>query len=122
MVAAGATVPPIEVEVRDDGGEIDGTVVDIARGNGAAVQGANAELGFVYFKPEEEAARSKYTSIQPSGGFQMTQLAPGTYRVMVAFGNMNRIWNGQDEEAMKKYHVQSVTITAGAEREDSGLS
>ena len=114
VVAAGSTVPPIEVELRDDGGEIDGTVVvvDGARGNGAAVQGANAELGFVYFKPEEEAADSKYTSIQPNGDFQVTQLAPGTYRV-VAFGKYKQDLEWSNEEVMKKYNVQSVTIAPG---------
>jgi hypothetical protein len=112
VVAAGSTVPPIEVELRDDGGEIDGTVVDGAKGNGAAVQGANAELGFVYFMPEEEAAGSKYTSIQPNGNFQVTQLAPGTYRV-VAFGKYKQDLEWSNEEVMKKYNVQSVTIAPG---------
>ncbi len=79
MVAAGSTVPPIEVTLRDDGGEIDGTVVvvDGARGNGAAVQGANAELGFVYFRPEEEAADSKYTSMSAERRFSGDAVGAG---------------------------------------------
>jgi hypothetical protein len=42
----------------------------------------------------------------------MTQLAPGTYRV-VAFGKYEQDLEWSNEEAMKKYHVQSVTIQPG---------
>jgi hypothetical protein len=112
VVAAGATVPPIEVELRDDGGEIDGTVLDSAGRTRVPVQGANAELGFVYFAPEEGAGKLAYTSIQPKGEFQMMQLAPGTYRV-VAFGHYRADLEWSNEEVMKKYKVQTVTVGAG---------
>ncbi len=42
----------------------------------------------------------------------MTQLAPGTYRV-VAFGKYKKDLEWSNEEAMKKYNVQSVTIAPG---------
>jgi hypothetical protein len=112
VVTAGGTLPPIEIVVRDDGGEIDGTVKEIASRNEANPQGAALAAGYVYFVPEGEGAEVKQTFAQRNGEFQMTQLAPGTYRV-VAFETSRLDVDWSSEEAMKKFEVQTVTVVAG---------
>jgi hypothetical protein len=49
---------------------------------------------------------------QPNGEFQMQQLAPGTYRVLAFDRPRNDLeyWN---EDAMRKYDAQMVTVVPG---------
>jgi hypothetical protein len=112
VVTAGGTLPPIEVVLRDDGGEVDGSVVEIASRNEANPQGAALAAGYVYFLPEAEGTELKQTFVQRNGEFQMTQLSPGTYGV-VAFETSKSDLEWSNEEVMKKYDVQTVTIAAG---------
>jgi hypothetical protein len=49
---------------------------------------------------------------QPNGDFGIQQLAPGTYRV-VAFGRPRNDLEFSDEDAMRKFAVQEVTVVAG---------
>ena len=114
VVAAGSTVPPIEVVLRNDGGEVDGTVAEIASRNKANPQGAAMASGYVHFVSEGERPDVKQAFVQQSGEFQITQLAPGTYRVVAFETSMSREnveWS--NEEVMKKFNVETVTIGPG---------
>lgn len=111
VIGAGTSLPPIEVTLRDDGAEIDGSVTDVAnRSRGTAlgvVSGTPA--GFVYFAPVREGGESKIAVVQPDGSFQVAQLPPGTYRVLAFDRPRNDLeyWN---EDAMRKYDAQSITV------------
>ncbi len=112
VVTAGGTLPPIELVLRDDGGEIDGTVAEIAGRNEANPQGAAMASGYVYFLPEGEQAEVKETFVQRNGEFQMTQLPPGTYRV-VAFETPKADLEWSNEDVMKRFEVQTVSVAPG---------
>jgi len=109
VIGGGASAPPIEVTLRNDGAEIDGSIVELA-GHG----GANSSMpaGFVYIVPVRGAGEMKLVIPQPNGDFQIQQLAPGTYRV-VAFAEPKNDLEYRDEDAMSKYEGQVVTVTPG---------
>jgi hypothetical protein len=113
VVAAGTTMPPIEVVLRDDGGGIDGTVTDVANRNrtsSAATSGVAA--GFVYVVPQDNSGEMKEAVVQANGDFGMVQLAPGTYRVF-AFELPGSNPEYSNEDALKKYDAQTITLAPG---------
>ena len=112
VIGGSGALPPIEVTLRDDGAQLNGSVVEIANrnhGNGA-VPGAIA--GFVYLAPVQENAQTKMTVVQADGSFELTQLPPGTYRV-VAFEKQKADLEFWNEEAMRKYDTQVITVLPG---------
>jgi hypothetical protein len=85
IVGSGASVPPLEVTVRDDGAEIDGTIdspnvaVNRSGGNNPYAQ----QLGFVCLAPMDRMDdRCKITWANNDGAFTFQQLAPGSYRAL----------------------------------------
>ncbi len=114
VVAGGATLPPIEVTIRNDGAEIDGSIVDMAgRGtaNGNSVNNTNSS-GYVYLLPTQAGAEMKLIVPGPNGEFQIAQVAPGTYRVL-AFDRPRGDLEYWNEDAMRKYDAQVVTLAPG---------
>ena len=66
----------------------------------------------MYFIPEGEGEELKQTFAQRNGEFQMAQLPPGTYQVVAFERSKNDLeWSNQEE--MKKFETQTVTIAAG---------
>jgi hypothetical protein len=109
VVGGGTSMPPIEVTLRNDGAEIDGSIVELAkRGTGDGYPPA----GFVYVVPVGSARGMSLLVAQPNGDFQATQLAPGTYRVL-AFERPKNDLEYADEDVMRKYEAQMVTVLAG---------
>jgi hypothetical protein len=109
VVGGGSSVPAIEVTLRDDGAEIDGTIEEIANRH----QGdASPPTGFVYFVPVGSGRGMKLFVAQPNGEFQAPQLAPGTYRVL-AFERPKNDLEYASDDAMRKYDAQMVTVTPG---------
>jgi hypothetical protein len=117
VVGFGAAPPPIEVIVRDDGGTVEGTVVRSGNGEGAVAVGGTAaaqQSGAVYFFPVNEDGRLKQAPFFADGHFQMTQLRPGSYRVL-AFEHPQNELEYANEEMMSKYGswTQVVNVAAG---------
>ena len=54
----------------------------------------------------------KLVIAQPNGDFQIQQLAPGTYQV-VAFDRPQNDLGYRDEDAMRKFDAQMVTVMPG---------
>jgi hypothetical protein len=109
VVGGGSSVPAIEVTLRDDGGEIDGSIVELAnRGTGDGYPPA----GFVYFVPVGSGRGMKLFVAQPNGDFQAAQLPPGTYRVL-AFERPKNDLEYANDDAMRKYDAQMVTVLPG---------
>jgi hypothetical protein len=111
VVGAGASLQPIEVTLRDDGAEVDGSVVDVAKRSSrtalALLPGSAA--GFVYFAPVREDGQLKEAVVQANGDFQVVQLPPGTYRVL-AFEGPKQDLEYTNEDAMRKYDAQLITV------------
>jgi hypothetical protein len=119
VVGAGAAVPLIEVVLRDDGAEIDGSIVEIAnRSRGAAPdQTPGAGHAHVYLVPDGEKAETlKEAFVQPNGEFQFAQVAPGTYRVL-AFDEPQSDLEFGNEEAMRKFEAQTFTVEPGQKKQ-----
>jgi hypothetical protein len=115
VVGAGASVAPIEVVLRDDGAEVDGSVVEIANRSHAAASGQTPGMspGYVYLVPEGERVELlKETFVQPNGDFQFGQLPPGSYRVL-AFERQRNDLEFSNEDAMRKYGAQTITVGSG---------
>ncbi|HUE42160.1 MAG TPA: hypothetical protein VMP12_01300 [Candidatus Sulfotelmatobacter sp.] len=109
VIAGGSSLPPIEVTVRNDGAEIDGSIVEMANPNSGSGQTAS---GYVYIVPARGGGEMKTLVSQPNGDFQIQQLAPGTYRVLAFDRPRNDLEYG-DEDAMRKYDAQMVTVVPG---------
>ena len=111
--AAGGTMPPIEVVLRDDGGG--GRLARSWRSQVETMRIGTAPgrvTDMFIFCQRRERAEMKQTFVQRNGEFQMTQLPPGTYRV-VAFETPKSDLEWSNEEAMKRYETQTVTVAPG---------
>jgi len=110
VVGGGASVPPIEVTLRDDGAQIDGSVVGMTPSPNPAVGPTVA--AFVYLVPVRGGGPAVPLVSQPNGDFSMQQLAPGTYRVL-AFTRPRNDLEFSDEDVMRKFDAQVVTVLPG---------
>jgi len=111
VVSAGAP-PPIEITLRDDGAQVEGTVVD-ADGNGlngAVAFGRGYNPNPVYFLPLADSEGQFRTAwIYGDGQFQMTQLPPGVYRVL-AFDRQQPEIEYATEEMLRHLEPQGQVI------------
>ena len=99
-VAAGASVPAIEITVRDDAAELDGTITQNGRPTG----------GDVALYSTDYPKRSMMTRAD-QGTFSMANIPPGTYQVFA-------LKNAEDLEftnpaAMEKYLPHATSVTLG---------
>jgi hypothetical protein len=103
---------PIEVALRNDGAEVSGTVQLPETGNVHKFhQGlSNPPMVFVYFVPLGENA-GQLRLIQPTenGEFDATQIAPGTYRILV-FDHLMTELGAANSELMRKYDTKGVVV------------
>jgi hypothetical protein len=116
VVGVGASTPPIEVTVRDDGGAVEGSIIGVAnggtRGGGGPV--AVQAPGAIYFVPMNDSGQLKQSWFYADGHFQMPQLPPGSYRVL-AFEHPQAEMEYASEEWMSKYdsRAQVISVAAG---------
>lgn len=85
VVGTGASVPPLEITMRDNGAEVDGTIdsTNATPDRSAANNRFTQSAGFVCLAPMDTMdGRCKITWINPDGTFTFQQLAPGTYRAL----------------------------------------
>jgi len=111
-VGPGGSVAPIEVTIRDDGAEAEGTVQRAKPGtpqhNGAKVSGLLPS--HVYFIPVRDSTgqfRTAWASLD--GRFQLQQLPPGDYRVL-AFDHVREDLEYASDEVLRLYDSQSQMI------------
>jgi hypothetical protein len=117
VVGAGAVLPPIEVTVRDDGAEVDGTVegADGTETAGTRMPSTGQFQGTVYFLPmDSTGGQLKQAFVFQEGKFQVQQLAPGTYRVL-AFDRPQEDFEYANEEFMRPYvsKAQIINVVPG---------
>jgi hypothetical protein len=106
-VGAGGTTP-VEVTMRDDVAQLDGTVGD----SNASQSGRDvAPTAFVYCVPLVDGpGQFRPLRVTPNGKFNGSNMAPGAYRVM-AFRTPQTNLPYRDPEAMKAYESLGQVIT-----------
>jgi len=112
VVGAGAAPPPIEVTVRDDGAEVDGTVEGAGgfETAGTRMPSPGQFQGTVYFLPMDSRGGQMKQAFVPDGKFQVQQLAPGTYHVL-AFDSPQQDLEYASEEVMRRYDSKAQIIS-----------
>lgn len=114
VVSSGASAP-IEIEMRDDVAELDGTVTGIASPTPSPVAYSAATHPWVYCVPLPDSP-GRFTPLAASedGHFSFTAMTPGSYRIL-AFATQQLHLPYRDTEAMKAYEAkgQVVHLSAG---------
>ena len=111
VVGLGASPPPIELTMRDDGAQIDGTVEGVATpyaGTGVSLLPSTSP--YIYCIPLPDSSgqfREVWVSLQ--GKFSSTQLAPGTYRVL-AFDRPHSELEYRNPDAMRAYESKGLVV------------
>jgi hypothetical protein len=112
VVGTGGSVAPIEVTLRNDGGEVSGTVVD---DSGGAAKGKGPMLNqLVFLVPEEgDLSNIRMGVSQEDGTFKIAQVPPGNYVLVTQAEQGEPIALGlagdmQELESMgQKVHVEA---------------
>jgi hypothetical protein len=112
LVGLGGSTPPIEVTLRDDGAEIEGTIegTTTAADRRAGFNLLGQSPGNVYFVPlTDSGGQFRVAWVSPDGKFQLQQLPPGAYRVL-AFERQQPDLEYASDEVMGQYDSKSKVI------------
>ncbi len=115
IIGIGSANSPIEVTLRDDGAEVQGTIEeDAEKADSKSTQAERGRQVFVYFLPLRGTAQFRQTVAADSKSFTQEQLPPGSYRV-VAFDRQQMNLEYASEEAVRKFESrgQDITVDAG---------
>jgi hypothetical protein len=103
----------IEITMRDDGGELDGTISSAGQQTSAPDSGTGARA-FVYCVPlPESAGQFQPLVVSEDGKFNAQMMAPGDYRIL-AFSVQQPNLPYRDAEAMKAYESQGQVVHLSA--------
>jgi len=105
-IGSGATLP-IEVVLRDDFAEIDGTVSNLAQQAGSQSNGPGA---WIYFVPTGSSGQFQQIGVSSDGKFSNPMIVPGSYRVL-AFESQQLQLPYRDPAGMKAYETKGQVIT-----------
>jgi hypothetical protein len=130
VVGAGGGVSPIEITMRDDTAEINGTVEGVtARANGLAST-RGEESGMTSYSPNtgqatvlvyciplaDSSGQFAEIYVSPDGSF-ISQMAPGAYRLL-AFDHVQRELEYRNLEAMRAYDSKGPVVrVVGGQKE-----
>jgi len=110
-VGPGEPVAPIEVTIRDDGAEVEGTVQRAKSGTqrqiGARVSALTSQVYFIPVK--DSTGQFRVAWVSPDGKFYVQQLSPGDYRVL-AFDHAREDLEYASDEVLRLYDSQSQLI------------
>jgi hypothetical protein len=108
LVSPGSAPPAIEINLRDDGAEVDGTVE-------VPSQGSTFRLPVVHFVPMADGGgQFRVAWASGDGRFQLQQLPPGAYRVLV-FDRQRPDLEYATDEVLSQYDskAQVIRVVAG---------
>jgi hypothetical protein len=124
VVGLGGPTPPIEVTVRDDGAQVEGTIegTTTAEARRAGFNLLGQSPGNVYFVPlTDSGGQFRVAWVSPDGKFQLQQLPPGAYRVL-AFDRQQPDLEYASDEVMGQYDSKSKVIrVVSGQKEHLGL-
>jgi hypothetical protein len=125
VVGAGGAIPALEITVRDDGAELDGTLDygKVGPGRPALQSLSDGPLGNIYVMPIDKIdSQPKLGYANGDGTFTIQQIAPGTYRVF-ATDSRQFLMQSLSEEWLKRHEseVQVLRVVA-AQKEHLRLS
>jgi hypothetical protein len=110
-VVPGPTTP-IEITMRDDTAEIDGTLTDLSPTS--APQGSPTPQVYIYCVPlPDSPGQFQQLGVSADGTFRSQTMAPGTYRIM-AFRTPQTNLPYRDAEAMRAYDSIGQIVHLGA--------
>jgi hypothetical protein len=118
LIVGGGSSAPVEVTMRDDNAELEGTVSGVANGPGvgdATPSSTSRQQLWVYCVPlPDSPGRFQQVWVAADGKFTAAAMAPGAYRVL-AFKNLQVNIPYRDAEAMRTYENkgQVVHLSAG---------
>lgn len=113
FTVSSGTSAAIEITMRDDGGELDGTISSAGQQTSAPESGTGARA-FVYCVPlPESAGQFQPLVVSEDGKFNAQMMAPGDYRI-VAFSVPRPNLPYRDAEAMKAYESQGQVVHLSA--------
>jgi len=105
---------PIEVELRDDNAEIDGTVSGIGSSPTDAGFSSSVPRAWIYCVPEPDSpGQFQELAVSEGGQFTYAMMAPGAYRVL-AFASAQNHLPYRDAEAMKAYENRGALVNLSA--------
>ncbi len=122
-VGLGSTLV-IEATLRDDGGEISGTVEGdntyaLSPGVSLPARFPGQRSANLYLIPlPESAGQFRQASIQPDGKFEVKQVAPGSYRVL-AFDRPQSHLEYTSNEAMRAYESKGEVVRVAAGQKET---
>jgi hypothetical protein len=120
VVGAGGTIPAIEITVRDDGAELDGTLDFIKLGPSRQTLQSrwDGPLGNIYVIPAGKIdSRLKVTPANTDGTFTIQQIAPGSYRVF-ATDSRQFFMQSLSEEWLKRHESEVQVLRVVAEQKE----
>ena len=117
VVGQGAN-SPIEITIRDDTAEIEGTVTGLAATppvtQGTASPEPSSPLAWVYCIPlPDSPGQIQQQGVSADGKFNFQMMAPGNYRIL-AFANQQLNLPYRDAEAMRTYETKGQVIHLSA--------
>jgi hypothetical protein len=105
---------PIEVKVRDDVAELDGTVTSLAQHSSVNDDSAEPAQVWVYCVPlPDSSGELMQFGVSADGKFSNPRMAPGDYRVL-AFSSAQTHLPYRDPEAMKAYESKGPVVHLAA--------
>jgi hypothetical protein len=123
VVGLGGSNSPIEVTLRDDGAEVDGTLKDATKTDRGPEQDEDAQPSYyVYFLPVTgSGGQFREMFGLPDGSFRQEQLPPGTYHVL-AFDREQDDLVGASEETLRKFvSAEQLIEVAPGQKESLSL-
>lgn len=100
----GAAIPPIEVTIRDDGAQVNGSIENWpVNAPNQPINRFSGSAPVVVFLPlPESSGQFCQAWVSPTGEFNQTQVPPGEYRV-IAFDRQPQELEYENPEALAKY-------------------
>jgi hypothetical protein len=108
----------VEVEVRNDGAEVSGSVEGAQAEKPAVSTAASHARGFLYCIPlPDSPGQSRQTPVGPDGSFLLEQLPPGSYRLLVFDRPQNDI-EFRNAEAMRAFENKGQVVGLHASQKE----
>lgn len=124
LVITGGSSPPIEVTMRDDWAEIDGTVEGVAASHAATnappLEGLTLPeaSAHVYLVPQPDSSGEfREAWVGPDGKFNTQQIPPGVYRVL-AFDRQQLELEYHSAEAMRAHESKGQVVRLVANQKE----